>query len=204
MNLPVSDAHAAVIMAAGISERLGQPKQLLRRNGETLLHRMARLAAATRPAVLVIALPAHAHGMADLLRDITGLKIVHPEPGRGMGASLQAAAPWVTAFHRVLVMGCDQPALESPHLHALLEGATGSASGCAATVLSGTVGVPAVVPGSWFEAFEAAPGNAGFRDRLRTLPRQQLAMIHAPALALDIDTLEDLRMARGQGLIDPP
>lgn len=204
MNLPVSDAHAAVIMAAGISERLGQPKQLLRRDGETLLHRMARLAAATGPAILAIALPAHAHGMADLLRDIPGLKIVHPEPSRGMGASLQAAAPWVKACHRVLVLGCDQPALESPHLHALLDGAAGSASGCAATVLSGTVGVPAVVPGSWFDALDAAPGNAGFRDRLRTLPRQQLAMIHAPALALDIDTLEDLRLARGQGLIDPP
>lgn len=204
MNSSLPSAHAAVLMAAGVSERLGQPKQLLRRAGETLLHRMARLAASTGPAKLVIALPVHAQAMAELLGDIPGLKIVHPEPGRGMGASLQAAAACVTAFSRVLVMGCDQPALDSTHLHALLLGAANSASGCAASVLSGTVGVPAVVPGSWFGELYNSPGNAGFRERLRTLPRNHLALIHAPGLALDIDTLEDLRTARSLGLIDPP
>ncbi len=197
------DAHAAVLLAAGVSERLGQPKQLLRRAGETLLHRMARLAASTGPFALVIALPAHAHAMAEMLRDISGLEIVHPEPGQGMGASLQAAAASVKGCSRVLVLGCDQPALESPHLHALLDGATHSESGCAATVLSGTVGVPAVVPGNWFEELDGVPGNVGFRERLRTLPRQHLALIHAPGLALDIDTLEDLVAARRLGLIDP-
>lgn len=204
MNDSRPHAHAAVLLAAGVSERLGQPKQLLRRAGETLLHRMARLAASTTPATLVIALPAHAHAMAGILRDLPGLKIVHPQPGKGMGASLQAAAASVKAFPRVLVLGCDQPALESPHLHALLDGATNSESGCAATVLSGTVGVPAVLPGSWFEELDPGSGNAGFRERLRTLPRQHLALIHAPGLALDIDTLEDLVTARSLGLIDPP
>lgn len=204
MTAAFSRAHAVVLLAAGVSERLGQPKQLLRRAGETLLHRMARLAASTGPAALVIALPAHAQGMAGILRDIPGLTIVHPEPGREMGASLQVAADRVKTHSRVLVLGCDQPALESTHLHALLDGAMGSASGCAASMLSGTVGVPAVVPGSWFETLGPGHGNAGFRDRLRSLPRQHLAMIHAPALALDIDTLEDLRRARDQGLIDPP
>ena len=41
------NAHAAVVLAAGASTRLGRPKQLLRRDGETLLHRMVRLAAGT-------------------------------------------------------------------------------------------------------------------------------------------------------------
>ena len=40
-------AHAAVVLAAGGSTRLGRPKQLLTRDGETLVHRAARLAIAT-------------------------------------------------------------------------------------------------------------------------------------------------------------
>lgn len=204
MSAPRLNAHAAVLLAAGVSERLGQPKQLLCRAGETLLHRMARLAASTTPATLVIALPAHAHAMVEALRDFPDVKIIHPEPGKAMGASLQAAAASVKAFPRVLVLGCDQPALKSAHLHALLDGATNSESGCAATVLSGTVGVPAVVPGSWFEELEPTAGNAGFRERLRALPRLHLALIHATGLALDIDTLDDLCTARQLGLIDPP
>lgn len=203
MSEPRPNTHAVVLMAAGASQRLGQPKQLLRRGGETLLHRMARLAASTAPTTLVIALPAQAHDMAALLDDISGREIVHPEPGRGMRASLLAAAARVAACPRVLVLGCDQPALESTHLHALLDRAGSSDSGCAASGLSGTVGVPAVVPGSWFEALDAA-GNAGFRARLRALPRNQLPLIHAPGLALDIDTPDDLRTARSLGLIDPP
>ncbi len=203
MSAPRLNAHAAVLLAAGVSERLGQPKQLLRSDGETLLHRMARLAASTTPATLVIALPAHAHAMIELLRDLPDVKIIHPEPGKGMGASLQAAADSVRAFPRVLVLGCDQPALEAAHLHALLEGAKHSEAGCAATVLPEAVGVPAVVPGSWFEELDSASGNAGFRKRLRTLPRQHLSLIHAPGLALDIDTLDDLATARRLGLIDP-
>ena len=204
MSEPRLNAHAAVLMAAGASERLGQPKQLLRRAGETLLHRMARLAASTAPATLVVALPANAHAMAGILRDLPEAEIIHPEPGKGMGASLRAAAAAVKAFPRVLVLGCDQPALEAAHLQALLDGATNSASGCAATVLSGTLGIPAVVPGRWFGELEPASCNAGFRGPLRALPRQDLALIHASDLALDIDTLDDLCTARRLGLIDPP
>ena len=36
--------HVAVVLAAGGSTRLGRPKQLLTRDGETLVHRAARLA----------------------------------------------------------------------------------------------------------------------------------------------------------------
>ncbi|WP_201576690.1 NTP transferase domain-containing protein, partial [Psychrobacter immobilis] len=36
--------HAAIVLASGLSQRLGQPKQLLVKNGEPLIVRMIRLA----------------------------------------------------------------------------------------------------------------------------------------------------------------
>lgn len=194
--------HAAVVLAAGSSTRLGRPKQLLRRDGETLLHRMVRLARGTAPSVLVVVLPEASGLLTDAVSDLDCVQALNPDAQRGMGSSLLVAAPSVQAFVHVLVVACDQPALEAAHLDALLDSANRSASGCAATLLLGTLGVPAVVPGAWFADLADGQGDSGFRARLRALEPGTVGVLHAPALALDIDTPDDLRAAHELGLID--
>lgn len=198
----VINAHAAVVLAAGASTRLGRPKQLLCRDGETLLHRMVRLAAGTVPSVLVVVLPEASGPLTDAVADLECVQALNPQPQRGMGSSLVVAAPMVQASTRVLVLACDQPALEAAHLQALLDSASQSTSGCAATLLLGTLGVPAVVPGAWFADLADGQGDSGFRARLRALEPGTVGVLHAPALALDIDTPDDLRAAHELGLID--
>jgi molybdenum cofactor cytidylyltransferase len=201
--------HAVVVLAAGASARLGQPKQLLRIDGETLLHRVVRLARSTNPAALVVVLPPDANAIGEALGDQALTMVINPEPQRGMRSSLEVAAPLVAGFARVLVVTCDQPALEAAHLHALLRGACNALSGCAGTRLSvgadadaGTVGVPAVVPGHWFGDLAGRSGDSGFRARLRALDPASVYLLDAPALALDIDTPDNLRAAQSLGLID--
>lgn len=196
------NAHAVVVLAAGASTRLGRPKQLLRRDGETLLHRMVRLARCTAPSVLVVVLPEASGLLTDAVSDLDCVQALNPDAQRGMGSSLLVAAPSVQALDHVLVVACDQPALEAAHLDALLDSANRSASGCAATLLLGTLGVPAVVPGAWFADLADGQGDSGFRARLRALEPGTVGVLHAPALALDIDTPDDLRAAHELGLID--
>jgi molybdenum cofactor cytidylyltransferase len=195
--------HAVVVLAAGASTRLGQPKQLLRRAGETLLHRMVRLARGTAPTTLVVVLPPSPGALAEALEDLDYVLATNPAPQRGMAGSLHAATPSVKAAAHVLVIGCDQPALEAAHLDALLVAARQAASGCAATALDATLGIPAVVPGHWFAERAAGRDDSGFRARLRAVDRASVGVLQAPGLALDIDTPEDLLTARGRGLIDP-
>lgn len=198
-----STEHAVVVLAAGSSRRLGQAKQLLRRHSETLLHRAVRLAVATSPATLVVVL-------AELQRawqqELTGLDhhlAINPAPHLGMAGSLLAAAPQVRDFRRVLVMTCDQPGLEGAHLTALLRGAQDAVSGCAASALGETLGVPAVVPGAWFAALAEDGRDQGFRERLRAVPPADIQVLRSPGLEHDIDTPDDLQAARALGLIDP-
>lgn len=209
--------HAVVVLAAGASMRLGQPKQLLRIDGETLLHRVVRLARSTHPAALVVVLAPDANAVADALGDQALTMVINPEPQRGMRSSLDVAAPLVAGYSHVLVLACDQPALEAVHLDALLRGASNAASGCGGTLLAvGTpwdtrgvslrgaaVGVPAVVPGEWFEDLAGSGEDSGFRARLRALEPGSVYVLEAPELALDIDTPENLRTAQSLGLIDP-
>lgn len=195
--------HAVVLLAAGSSTRLGQPKQLLRRDGETLLHRAARIALETRPAVLVVVLGSDPTAYQAELQDLPQVTVINENAADGLASSLQVAARQVADHAQVLVLMSDQPALTAVHLQRLLDGARRSRSGCAATRLQGLAGVPAVVPGHWFTQLPQSASNAGFRARLRALADDALLLLPADGLELDIDTPQDLAHARSLGLLDP-
>lgn len=128
-------AHVAVVLAAGGSRRLGRPKQLLTRAGEPLLRRSARLALASGAARTVVVLGAEPDAMTVALFGLDLECVLNPDWADGLAGSLRCAARALGAdAAAVLVLGCDQPALEADHLQRLLHGATTAASGCAATV----------------------------------------------------------------------
>ncbi|MBX9400425.1 nucleotidyltransferase family protein [Lysobacter sp. BMK333-48F3] len=128
-------AHVAVVLAAGGSRRLGRPKQLLTRAGEPLLRRSARLALASGAARTLVVLGAEPDTMAVALFGLDLECVLNPDWADGLAGSLRCAARALGAdAAAVLVLGCDQPALEADHLQRLLHGAATAASGCAATV----------------------------------------------------------------------
>ena len=119
----VTDAHAVVVLAAGGSTRLGQPKQLLTRQGETLVHRVVRLAGEVAPAQVLVVVGANAQAVTSSVAGLDATPVTNHHWERGLASSLQVAGahllPTVTA---VMIVACDQPAIESSHLQALLSG----------------------------------------------------------------------------------
>ncbi len=198
----MSGHHAAIVLAAGGSARLGRPKQLLTRDGETLVRRAVRLAAETSPSRLLVVVGASAGVVVPEL-DVPSCEIVHNREWRdGLASSLRAAADVAVGFDGpVLVLGCDQPALERRHLTALLEGIPGAPSGAAATRYDHVPGVPVVVPSAWFSHHELS-GDRGFGPSLRALPRGSLFLLEVPELGLDIDSPQDATNAVARGWLD--
>ncbi|HDS1510630.1 nucleotidyltransferase family protein [Stenotrophomonas maltophilia] len=198
----VTAAHAVVVLAAGGSTRLGQPKQLLTRQGETLVHRVVRLALEHVPAQVLVVVGANAQAVTSSIAGLDATSVTNYHWKSGLASSLQVAGthllPVVAA---VMVVACDQPAIEHSHLQALLSGARASASGCAGTRHGDALGIPAVVPRAWF-AHVGAAGDRGFGTRLRQLPSNAVHALQAPELGLDIDIPEDLARARLAGWID--
>lgn len=200
----VTGPHIALILAAGGSARLGRPKQLLTRGGETMVHRAARLALETKPARILVVVGAAREAIETSLRDMPCEPVVNPDWQQGLASSLRAAAPCVLASRSdVLIAGCDQPALEAAHLRELLQGASAMPSRCAATRYDDALGVPAVVPWHWFEQMDELQGDRGFGTRLRALQAGSLFVLEAPPLALDIDTQDDVDTAIAMGRLDP-
>ncbi len=130
--------HATIILASGLSQRLGEAKQLLRKDDEPLIRYMTKLALATQPQAIIIVLPEGNLSIASAITELaTQHAIVHtvtnPTPETGMAYSLYLGIEALTrldsgdsynssSINRVLIMGVDQILLDEEHLQALLAG----------------------------------------------------------------------------------
>ena len=183
-------AHGVVVLAAGASRRLGQAKQLLRIDGETLVHRAARLALATAPAAAVLVVGADADAVFAAAADLPLCRVDCTDWQRGMGASLHAGlAALPSECGGALIVLCDQPALDAQHLAALVAAWRANPAAASASSYAGRAGVPALLPRSWFGELRHDARDHGARTLLARHP-EQVTLIVNEALALDIDTPE--------------
>ena len=200
----MSASHAAVVLAAGGSTRLGRPKQLLTRDGETLVHRAARLAMASGAARVLVIIGAHAEDVCAALGDLQVECIVNTAWQAGMAGSVRIAADALGNHEgATLLLTCDQPALDLPHLRALRASAERSSAGSAGTRFGYRVGIPAWIASDLLRRAQTLPdGDRGLRDVLNA-DGLGIVACDAPALAHDIDTLEDVAFAIAKGWLDP-
>ena len=195
--LATSPAHGVVILAAGASKRLGQAKQLLEIAGETLLHRVVRFAAASDPAELIVVLAEAATEMREAIRDLPCRIVLCTDANRGMSASLRSGlAALKPICAGALIVLVDQPRLDAAHLCALRDRWRLAPQQAVASRYAETLGVPALLPRSWFAELTQANADRGARELLRT--RTDVLAIDAPQLAFDLDSLSDLAHWRAQ------
>ena len=182
---------AALILAAGASTRLGEPKQLVRVKGETLLDRAVRVAgdAGCEPAVVVLgAYAKQIEAGCDLRR---AWVVVHAGWMEGMGSSVRAGMELVQGFAEVrgvVVMTCDMPEVTAAHLRLLSE----EPEVVVGSQYEGRRGVPAYFPRASFAELLAMSGDAGAREILRSARVVELA-----GGEMDVDTAADVQRLRG-------
>jgi molybdenum cofactor cytidylyltransferase len=194
---------AGVVLAAGASRRLGQPKQLVRLGGEPLVRRAARavLAAGCAPVLVVTGARAARVEAALVGLDTACVRNDAFEDGlaSSIRAGVEAASRASPLCDGVLLVLADQPAVGSALLASLL--ARFAESGGARTVAcayAGGHGVPALFPRALFPELAALHGDAGAKSILEARAEEVIA-VPFPAGARDVDTEEDLaRLRRGR------
>lgn len=186
-------AHGAVILAAGASTRLGYAKQLAEIDGEPLLRRVARSVLATDPRDCVVVLGHDAERIGMALEHLAARRLSITDADTGMAASLCAG---ITALDPrcdgALIVLTDQPALGADHLRALCVAWRNSPTRAVASAYAGVLGVPALIPRSWFGEIVALRGDIGARALLRAR-RDEVIAVSAPELARDLDTPDDVQ-----------
>ncbi|MFT0772295.1 nucleotidyltransferase family protein [Psychrobacter aquimaris] len=220
-----SQNHAVIILASGLSQRLGQPKQLLVKNGEPLITYMTRLAIITNPQIIAIVIPDNHHLITSMMTELanqylTVQIVVNSQADTGMAHSLslgigKIAALESTSIDRVLIMGVDQVLLDEPHLTALLaDKQTVVASHYHSwqrlekhqnrdQKVSDIIGLPLAINYKLLRQWQSElTGDKGLRHLIRGLPADQIGEVDNDQLSYDIDTPEQLAFARRQDWLD--
>ncbi len=191
---PQSDC-AAIVLAAGASTRLGEAKQLLRLNGESLLHHTVKLAAnvGCRPIFTILGFDAER-----MRQELCGLEtriLPNPDWQSGMSSSLHCGIHVLMKETplppRVLLLVCDQIRLSERILLDLLRESTRMNSPITASSYAGRLGVPAVFHRQLYSDLLKVEGDQGARSVIQQ-HLNQTAAVDFPEGSVDIDTPQDL------------
>lgn len=189
---------ACVVLAAGASRRLGQPKQLLESGGESLLRRTARLAygAGFRPVLAVCG-----HEYLRMRTELAGLHVAVLENdawANGLSTSVHAGVEAVPADSSgVLLLTSDQPAIDAALLDRFRIAHIETPAIVVASAYSDTVGIPALFPRALFGELLRLQGDRGAGAWLRA-HRDHVLALPFPGGALDLDTPDDVARWRAQ------
>ncbi|MGA2185305.1 MAG: nucleotidyltransferase family protein [Bryobacteraceae bacterium] len=181
---------AGVILAAGASSRMGQPKALLEYQGEAFLRRLARMLGEVCGRVVVV-LGYDAERVRVAVPEDAEIT-VNPEPGRGMLSSLQCGLRAAGDAESVLFLPVDYGAVRGGTV-ARVAAEAGTAE-IVVPVFEGRHGHPVCISRAIAVELLALPATAQARDVIR---RHRAAthyiIVDDAGVVNDVDTPEDYR-----------
>lgn len=181
---------AVVILAAGKSSRLGQPKQLLPYAGKTLIEHAVSVALESGADQVIVVLGAYAEEVARAIQHMRVQLVVNEGWNSGMGSSIGTGigAVWET-IDRAIVMLADQPLIGGNHLRLIAS----VDADIVASSYAETLGTPCLFERKHFDALNSLQGDRGARDLIRAMNPVSVPL---GGESLDIDTPADVSRLR--------
>jgi molybdenum cofactor cytidylyltransferase len=190
---------AGVVLAAGMSVRLGRPKQLVEVGGKPMLARVLGAALSSALEAVTLVLGHEAEGIKGALeKDLSDPRLrtlLNPEYREGISSSLRAGLlPLVDDFPSVMFLLGDQPFMDARTINLLLERFWSSDKDICVPVCQGERGNPVVFSRRFYGEILELTGDTGARGIIRANPERVLQVeIQDPRYFLDIDLEEDAR-----------
>lgn len=206
---------AGLLLAAGASERLGTPKQLLvGANGLPLVSGVAHALQAGGCHPIAVVIGAHAEAVTYALISDQHAVILVPHRGwaEGMGSSIRAGIaclsthPAFAESEGVLIAACDMPTVDAKHFAELRRRAIDSAVGpaparvaseyrAASTGDAVTRGIPAIFPRADWNTLLTLQGDRGAKGLLEHADTLTTPLVDG---SFDLDTPADVAAWRAR------
>jgi molybdenum cofactor cytidylyltransferase len=184
-----------IVLAAGGSTRLGQPKQLLELDGETLVHAAVRAAQEGGCEPVWVVTGCLREAVEQAVADLHPVLVHNKAWECGMGSSLRLGVHALPPVSAVVLLVCDQPGVDATVIRGLIEQHEQTGQPIVAARYSGTLGTPALFAESCFSELKALPDARGAKAVIEADPAR-VGTIGFPAGAVDLDSPEDLRAWR--------
>ena len=196
-----SSKIVGVVLAAGESRRLGQPKQLVEIKDTPLVLRATNaLLSVLEITEVVVVLGAHAAEIRPLINALPVhiIEISDWEVGlsRSIGAGIREIRDNNSTASAALFTLCDQPALDYRAIQSLVDIAKKSSASIVAAQYDGHPGAPCLIDQRHFEFLSQIEGDQGARVLFSRVGPEEIALADLPQLSLDIDTPLDLQRWR--------
>ncbi|MBT3349824.1 MAG: nucleotidyltransferase family protein [Nitrospinaceae bacterium] len=196
---------SAILLAAGLSSRLGRNKLLASLGGKAAVRRVAEAALASKAAEVVVVTGHEREGVEAALAGLSVTLVHNPDFESGQASSLvagvRAAAPEADGY--LFALG-DQPLIGTGLIDELIEiFALSDATLAAAPVINGRRGNPALISASLKAELEALRGDEGARGIIKTIENESpsrfmTVVCGAEEMFWDIDTEEDFERVRAR------
>ena len=184
-----------LIMAAGASRRLGQPKQLVEYKGQTLIRRIVQETLTAEIGNITVITGFNHDEVEKEIHDLKVNVFYNEEWEEGLGASIRNGLKEVLTkkpdTNAILLAMVDQPFVTTSHLKKLVRAYDSSRPMIIASAYSSTFGVPVLIDSYYFGMMEELKGDEGgkkiFVNYLKNI-------VEVPFIegAVDIDEKKDL------------
>jgi molybdenum cofactor cytidylyltransferase len=189
-RLPAS--LSIVMLAAGSSSRLGQPKQLLPFKGTSLVAERVNSILSVVDSELIVVTGAAREQVIHSLEGQPFKECFNADYRDGMSGSIKKGIEAVSTS-ACLMMLVDQPFISPKHLIEMAVKWEKNEDKIVAASYSGLHGVPVIFPRSYFRLLLSLQGDQGARKALAQLGPEEIMSYHLPEAGVDIDTVEDLK-----------
>ena len=183
-----------IILAAGASSRLGEPKQNLVYRQKTLLQNAMHAGISSGCNPIITVLGANADMILPHIKGMEGISIaINPEWQEGISSSIRTGIAELGKDERVndaIIILCDQPFVNSELLLQMQQAKQQTDKAIVACHYAGTPGVPVLFDKTMFAELLKLRGNEGAKNILKDHPHD-MATIAFDKGSIDIDTKDD-------------
>lgn len=186
-----------IVLAAGLSLRMGRPKLLLDWGGRPVIRRAVEQVKAGGADEVVVVVGREAPAIREALSGLSVRFVLNPEPEAGQASSIACGvlALGPDAGAALIALG-DQPALPSEVVPRLLQAFRETGKAIVAPLYRGVQGNPVLFAAAVLPELRALTGDRGARSVVEKDPsRVALVSLDLPMPA-DLDTLQDYERLR--------
>jgi molybdenum cofactor cytidylyltransferase len=193
---------AIIILAAGSSSRLGQPKQLLAYKNATLLRNSINEASAVPNTIICAVTGSHKDLIEKEVQDFE-IKISHnPDWESGMSSSIKKGlTDLLTEYpdcESCIFAVCDQPFVTHAVFENLISEYQKSHKGIIASAYAETLGTPVLFDKKYFNELLQLKGQEGAKKIITRFTEDVIAVPFEKG-NIDIDTMEDYSSLKDKG-----
>lgn len=188
------NTYGIIILAAGNSSRLGEPKQLLQYQNKSLIRHITEAAIEAIDSPVIIVTGSNQNLIMEDLNNMAVHFVQNNEWHEGMGSSVHVGISELLKLNPTLqsliIAVSDQPFVTSQLFLQLIEKAGITEKNIVACSYENTIGTPVLFKNKYFDSLLSLSGSQGAKKLLKQF-EDDVASIPFSLGGIDIDTKED-------------